>query len=168
MIMLKKMFFLFVALFLSPLTAYAGGACTHQSTKAASHGGETRYWILLQCTADSGDASMSAQIPATAMAQMSGKFIYRVITYPGSTPPTDSSDVAITATVATGKAIDLITADGNGLDKIDSTTVESMYTEGPYGGDHYYLVNEDYPMSITQSNNSVNSAIVNYLMILVP
>lgn len=135
--------------------AIAGGTCVHTNTKAQYD----KLFVLVTCTADASDASMSAAVPSTAMRQLSGRYIYNIVTYPGGTAPTDNSDIAI----ADSDSYDVVTASGNGLNKIDATTTRAFYTEGPDGGDEYYLVHEDKTLTITQSNNSVNSAIVNYL-----
>ncbi len=154
--MFNRVFFpVIIVLFLFAGNAHSGGSCAMASRGIKAN--NAINFVLIQCTADASDGSMSAALNTETMNALSGRLIYNVTAYPGGTAPTDESDLAIVD--SRGKS--LMTAAGNGLNFIDSTTLTEKYTENAEGNDHYQSVHKGFPLTFTITGNSVNSAIMN-------
>jgi hypothetical protein len=121
-----------------------------------SQGVGYKYRVTITLQADAADASLAVTLTAAQMEQLDGLFVYKVIVRPGATAPTDASDLAI----EDSRGLVLMDATRNGLNLVDATSTLWNYTDGPTSGNHYHLLEEEFPVTITVTGNSVNSAIV--------
>jgi hypothetical protein len=115
-----------------------------------------KYILHLTCTCDTTPGTATATLGTEIMRNLSGKYGYTITTDPGSTAPTDASDLAI----SDSRGLALLTATVNGLNLVDATTTEQEYFEGP-NGDSYPLFSAAFPLTITLTNNAVNNSIFN-------
>lgn len=132
--------------------------------KAGGPSAVSKMYLLLTCTADSGDGSLSYTL-STKLPDIDGKFVYSVDVANGDPAMSQDSDLAVTD----GFGLPLITAAGNGLNLINSSTgaYPQVYMEGP-NDDAYQLLYSDYPPTFTVTGNSVVSAIVKIRIPLLP
>lgn len=118
--------------------------------------------LVLTCTASSTDASYPATVinPLAVTADsrtfdIRGLKLYSVKAYPGSTAPTDATDLTITDEYG----VDLL--GGKGTDVIDSTS-KTWTLVGPSGSYSPALITGNITVTIT--NNAVNSAVTTLIL----
>lgn len=120
-------------------------------TESGSQPGSKRMWKQYTCTADAADGS----VPALTVTGFYDFYLFTIETWPGGTSPSDATDFTL-SDATTGE--DLL--GGTGADSIDAT---STITLVPYsvGMDLFYTPIIKGDLTLTITNNSVNSAIIN-------
>lgn len=111
--------------------------------------------VVLTCTADASDGTYPTTIlSAEKIGEMRGWYLKHVFIDPGATGPTANSDITITMLGA-----DLLQA--RGTDLIENATTTSSYF-GIGHGTAKVAAPVPYisPITVTISNNSVNSAVI--------
>lgn len=121
--------------------------------------------LVLTCTADSSNGSYPATIINPLAVTSDGRTfdirglkLYSVKCYPGGTAPTDATDLTITDEYG----IDLL--GGKGTDVIDATS-KTWTLVGPSGCYSPALITGN--LTVTITNNSVNSAVTTLILELV-
>jgi len=156
---MKKLILLLVIVCLSlPFQAMATtGSITGVSSKIYDINGTFKYIkVLLTCTADvSAHTYPATVINDLVTDKIVGMSLYTVGTYPGSTAPTDATDLTITQ-----DTIDIL--DTKGVNLIDATTKEITWA-GSSTQDFAVPIVGDITANIT--NNSVDSA-VSYIVLI--
>lgn len=146
-------FFLFFA-----VNTWAAMTCVELGYPDTEYEQASHYMITLECTFDTTPGTAVAAIPAATMAKMQrGRYIYTFATIPGSTGPTDDSDLQIHD--SSSKVI--LSASGNGANVIDNTAINSViYGDGttPGSTNHYPKPHQVRVWTITVTNNAVNSS----------
>lgn len=129
-------------LLLTPSLAHAvAESCTESDPVNAC--GDV-FYVDIDCTADSADASFDTQITTKSYCG----YIHAVETDPGSTGPTDNSDLDLYHTVGGAAAAEMLGAQGD--DILDNAT-----------NNHVTLTTKVMacgPLGIDMQNNIVNSA----------
>ena len=146
---------IFLAIFLSLLpSTSASSACVETARNiytGQSRGFNNFIVISLTCTASATDASFTSK----TITGLKGWSLYRVITSPGSTAPTDNSNLTLKDTLGAASE-DLLGTNGTG--GVDNATKNTIFPRNTY-----HSLN-DYPpilgtLTLAITNNSVNSAI---------
>ena len=119
--------------------------------ESGSQPGTERMWRQYTCTADASNGSF----PVLTVVGFQDYYLFTVETWPGAPSPTDATDFTLTDSTT---AEDLL--GGTGTDAIDATSTLTLI---PYSStmDLFYtpLIKGD--LTLTVTNNSVNSAIIN-------
>ena len=119
---------------------------------SGSQPGTERMWRQYTCTADASNGSF----PVLTVVGFQDYHLFTIETWPGDPSPTDATDFTLIDDATIGE--DLL--GGTGTDAIDATTKKTLI---PYSStmDLFYtpLIKGD--ITITVTNNSVNSAIIN-------
>jgi len=133
------------------------GTITGVSTKIHDPEGTFKFLkVVLTCTADAAAHTFPATVVNDVITdKIVGLSLYTVGAYPGTTAPTDATDLTITQ-----DTIDIL--DGKGADLIDETTT-TMIWAGSSTADFPVPVVGDLTVNIT--NNSVDSAITYIVLI---
>jgi hypothetical protein len=117
--------------------------------------------ITLDCRADAAAATFDAVVlnGLSGVPDILGLKLYNVKAWPGSTAPTDATDLTITD----AEGIDIL--GGRGTDLIDATTMTSCCAGS---------INTEMPMpimgpiTINITNNAVNAAVIKIKLLFVP
>jgi hypothetical protein len=151
---MRKYIFVIFALLAMAGNAFAAGTVV-QSDSVVRVGMAT---VTLTCTADSSDGSY----PATALDLdfVDGFYLYEVRTSPGATGPTDASDFTLTDSAG----LDIL--GGAGTNQLDNTTDLRFFPKNSAGGYAYHAIT-DTTVTLTITNNSVNSAVTTITLIFV-
>ena len=146
---MKKLMLALVMIALVYTQAFAVGTWT--LVASGSQPGTDRMWRQYTATADASTGSL----PALTVTGFHDFALFTVETWPGAPSPTDATDFTLSDAV-TGE--DLM--GGTGTNGIDATTPISLI---PYstGMDVYYTPLIKGNLTLTVTNNSVNSAIIN-------
>ena len=121
------------------------------------------YRIYITCTFDTTPGTAVANMPAVAQSIIDqGRYVYRFSIIPGTTGPTDNSDLQI----LDGNDLTIVSASGNGANVIDNATSTSwIYGDGPTAGStNAYPLGDGSPWEITVSNNAVNNSSFKMIM----
>ena len=113
--------------------------------------------IYVTCTFDTTPGTAVDDMPDNAQALLNnGWYAYRFSTIPGSTGPTDNSDLQI----LDGDDITILSAAGNGADVIDNATITPVIMGDGVtaGSDNFFPLGDGSPWEITVTNNAVNSS----------
>lgn len=163
---MRKMSLFILILLAFSLSASAAMTCVDADTVSGSSStvriGSNDNWRLgVVCTFDTTPGTASAAMPTTIMRKLNGSlgyapYVYHFSTVPGSTGPTDNSDLAITD--SSGATI--LSASGNGANVIDNATVTSViYGDGPTpGSTNHYPKGNGFTWTIAVTNNAVNNS----------
>lgn len=121
---------------------------------------QNKFELHLTCTFDTTPGTAVATLDTDQMNLLDGKYLYTVTSVPGSTAPTDNSDLQI----SDSRGLLLLDPAGtdpaaSGLNFIDATTVKQVYFKGP-NGSQYPLINKAWALTFTVTNNAVNNSIV--------
>ena len=114
--------------------------------------------IYVTCTFDTTPGTAVDDMPDNAQALLNnGWYAYRFSTIPGSTGPTDNSDLQI----LDGDDITILSAAGNGADVIDNATITPVILGDGVtaGSDNFFPLGDGSPWEITVTNNAVNSSL---------
>jgi hypothetical protein len=144
---------------LLPSVAFGASSYTYSYQGAAGYG---PFVMEIDIVADSGDGSVdnitlgSSSVALSDIEQLrqKGYFLYALVTDPGTTAPTDNYDITLNSVTPAGTAIDML--GGNGANRDEANT-------------EYASMQVAYPvtnttMTLTVSNNSVNSAQIKVLL----
>ena len=130
-------------------SAFAAGSWT--LVDEGSYPGTELRWMQYQGTADASDGSL----PDYTVKGFLGYFLYSVETWPGDPAPDDATDLTL-SDATTGE--DLLGA--NGTDGIDATSSLTLIPKSA-ASDTLYTPPVKGNLTLSVSNNSVNSAIIN-------
>jgi hypothetical protein len=120
--------------------------------------------VTLLCTHHT-DNSLSATVAASTMAKLSGKYVFAIKSYPGTTAPTDGTDLSI----VDSDGLSLIGVADNGLNFIDATsTYATTFYNGHMGTNTYWMPVTGEAWTISTANNAVASATFYLKIYLVP
>ena len=109
--------------------------------------------VVFTCTADASDGSY----PATAMtAKIEGRLI-QLITDPGSTAPTDNYDI----TLVDGNGLDVLQGVGANRDTATTEAAAIVFS----GTSVHPVVDESDTLTLTITNNAVNSATITVTLV---
>lgn len=158
--MLKKLVVLLILLV--PCQAMAAMTCvdgkadgTAKNGIISSNGRAAR--IFVTCTHDTTPGTAVAALPTNAQALVgNGFYVYRFSTIPGTTGPTDNSDLQI----LDADGLTILAAAGNGANVIDNTTKNTViYGDGPTpGSTNLSPLGDGSVWTITVTNNAVNNS----------
>ena len=110
-------------------------------------------WVTVLCT-HSGTDALDAAFAEALMARLRGKFVYRIKSWPGSTAPTDATDLELTD----NDSLALLGAT-NGTDFIDATTTQqTLGYNGFLSVNDYIFAAEGDVWTASTSGNSVSGA----------
>ena len=150
---MKRIILALLILVLWTGTSFAAMVCNDAGTTASREG---QYRVSVLCTFDTTPGTAVSALPKSIMEAIEGAFIFTFATVPGSTGPTDDSDLQI----LNAEGVTIVSATGNGADVIDETTITSViYGDGPTAGstNHYPLADTSV-WTVTVTNNAVNSS----------
>jgi len=145
-------------------SAFAAGTCVESSTTSVyTDSGVGGKVVLLLCTHHT-DNSLSAAVAASTMNKMSGLFIDRIVTKPGTTAPTDNTDLSIVDAI--GRTV-VAVGDG-GLNAVDATTVVETqpYNAKKTAYDVFWVTDDAF--TVSTANNAVASATFYIYIYLTP
>jgi len=150
---MKKLFVL-IGLFIIcniPASALAAGTVSQAvSWVCRSNSTECVQVLTFTATADSADGSYpSTDMSATTLNKLKGWYLYKIITNPGSTAPTDNWDF----TLSDSDGIDVLGGNGANRHTTTSQMIAPLLTTGVYFAQP---VLDTWTLAIT--GNSVNSA----------
>jgi len=146
-----------VALFCSP--GFAAMDCTGDNGDiyVGGEGGKGDKTAVITCTFDDDPGTAVDTIPAAIMRQLDDMYLYTIVTKPGSTAPTDQSDMAITDC----NSVTILSASNNGQDVIDATsTVGPFYAENGAGDNFYPKIHEWCAWTVTVTNQEVDTGAI--------
>lgn len=157
---MKKILLVFLAFLLAIPAAYAANECSITSAGSTGSGNDkaySKYIVTVECTAAAdgsvSDLAFSAVDNLNDTLQGRGDwYLIQVRTYPGSTGPTDDTDLKLNITKE-GNTIDVL--GGAGTDRIDNAAYNDFYPKNTEGDYRYYPVDSDFTQNVT--NNSVNA-----------
>lgn len=137
-----------ITILLCLFASYAFAAGTVTPGDLVTHSPEMKSYVIT-CVADSADGTL----PATAidLTAVDGYYLYEIRTSPGGTAPTDASDF----TLADANGLDVL--GGAGTDGIDATSDLNFIPKKSDGG-YFYPIIQNESLTLTITNNSVNSA----------
>ncbi len=113
--------------------------------------------LYATCTHNTTPGTAVDTLPTNMQAAIdNGFYVYRFSILPGSTGPTDNSDLQI----MDGDGLTIIASAGNGANAIDNTAKTSViYGDGPTpGSTNHYPLGDGSPWTITVTNNAVNNS----------
>ena len=111
--------------------------------------------LYVTCTADNTPATMVDDMPTNAQAALdNGWYVYSFGIVPGSTGPTDNSDLQI----LDGDDLTILSAAGNGADVIDNATTTAGIIGDSAAGTEHLPLGDGSPWEITVTNNAVNAS----------
>ena len=152
---MKRFVLILAALLFISAPSYAAMTCVDDGITHLGFGEE--YDFSMTCTFDTTPGTAVAAFPATIQSYLNlGYYVYTFTIIPGTTGPTDNSDLQIKDSV--GRTI--ISASGNGANVIDNATITSViYGDGPTAGStNHYPKGSHYAWTITVTNNAVNNS----------
>ena len=148
---------LLAALFLLAVIAspvFGAGTCTQTLEDIRIDLNREPYQRVLTftCTADASAATFpSTPIDTAYVTRLKGWYLYKVITNPGGTAPTDNWDFTITD----GDGIDVLGGNGANRHTTSSQMIAPLLTTGVYFAQP---VLDTWTMAIADGSNLVNSA----------
>lgn len=153
---------LFLAVFVTLSgTAHAAMTCVDDGVVAWT--GTKNYRLSTTCTFDTTPATGVSAMPATIQAVLNkGLRVYKFATKPGTTGPTDNSDLQI----LDASGVTILAAAGNGANVIDNAAVNSViYGDGPTPGSTNHSPKGDgQAWTLTVTNNAVNNSSFKLIM----
>ena len=130
------------------LPSFAAGTCV--LTQSGTKPGGERMWRQYTCTADNPAGTIAYTVTG-----FYDFYIYSIETWPGTTAPTDATDLTL-IDATTGE--DLL--GGNGTDAIDATTPKTVIPRSTAMSlNFYHMIKGN--MTLTITNNAVAEAIMN-------
>jgi hypothetical protein len=136
----------------SYLNAFGAGTCTQAITNFPTNTTTWQKVLTFTCTADAANATYpSTAISAANANNLKGWYLYKLITNPGSTAPTDNWDF----TLSDGDGIDVLGGAGANRHTTTSQMIAPLLTTGVYFAQP---VLDAWTLAIT--GNSVNSAVI--------
>ena len=150
-----------ILLVLFATQAQAAMTCVDDGIRAWP--GSKDYRLSMTCTFNTTPGTAVAAFPATIQAIIDkGLYVYQFTTKPGSTGPTDNSDLQI----LDASAATILAAAGNGANVVDNATVTSViYGDGPTAGSTNHNPKGDgEAWTITVTNNAVNNSSFKLIM----
>ena len=147
---MKALIRIIMVLVLIPASAMAAGSWTDETIEEKNG----VVYIETTFTADAADGSVPDKVITVGKADpVWGRYLYRVVTNPGTTAPTDNYDI----TVDDADGLDMCGGDCANRDTANTEKVQLVLFEPVLGN-----------VTITVSNNSVNSATGLVRLVFVP
>lgn len=114
--------------------------------------------VNLLCTFDATPGTAVYTLDSKEMGAINSRVIRHIITVPGSTGPTDNSDLGVTE--ARGSvAHSILSASANGANVVDNaTSTGPFYMDGPGSTNDTVIAHSSYPWTVTVTNNAVNNS----------
>lgn len=135
--------------------SFAAGTCAWQSTTDVNDGVDTVGSVVTLLCTHHTDNSLSVELSSSTMSELAGKYVFAVKSYPGSTAPTDATDLSI----ADSDGLSLMGVADNGLNFIDATsTLATMFYNSNLSTNMYWLPIDGEAWTISTANNAVASA----------
>jgi len=147
---MKTLIFL-LSLFIAT-NSFAAMSCNETATSI----GNGRWLLKVEMIFDTTPATATCTLSGDVMNAINrGLYIYDFNTVPGSTGPTDNSDLAI----VDANTISIVSASGNGSNIVDNATNNKFYGDGPTAGStNIYPLGDGNAWTITVTNNAVNNS----------
>jgi hypothetical protein len=147
--MKKTMMALSAIILLVAVNVWAAGTITQSIDTNFVEKSRVQMVVTFTATADASDGSFPSTATSTDITnKIKGYYLYKLITNPGSTAPTDNYDIVLNDE----DGIDLL--GGNGANR-DTTNSEATY---PVIGSQPFAQPILGPITLVITNNSVNSA----------
>ena len=165
---MKKFLLICVVTLLMPAFSFAAGTCVESGANnpVYIYAGRDKVGeiLTLLCTHHT-DKSLSATIAASTMVKLSGKWVFAVKSYPGTTAPTDATDLSI----VDSDGLSLLGVADNGLNFIDATsTLATTFYNAHMATNSYWMPVAGEAWTISTANNAVASATFYLKIYLVP
>ena len=163
-----KHLIIILSILLAAVSAQAAGTCVESGTNPTyiytAEGYRAGSIVTLLCTHHT-DNSLSAAVAASTMAKLAGKYVFLIKSYPGTTAPTDATDLSI----VDSDGLSLIGVADNGLNFIDATSTKAtLFYNATLGTNMYYMPVAGEAWTISTANNAVASATFYLKFYLVP
>lgn len=145
----------------------AAGTCVESGTNPTGiyDGNQLRGEVVTLLCTHHTDNSLSAAVSASTMAKLAGKYVFAVKSYPGTTAPTDATDLSI----VDSDGLSLLGVADNGLNFIDATsTLATTFYNSHIGTNTYWMPVTGETWTISTANNAVASATFYLKFYLVP
>lgn len=147
--------------------SWAAGTCVESGTNPTYiyHGNQVAGEVITLLCTHHTDNSLSAAVAASTMAKLSGRYVVGIKSKPGTTAPTDNTDLSI----VDSDSLSLIGVADNGLDFIDATTTkETFFYNATEAVNIYKMPVAGEAWTISTANNAVASATFHLKFYLVP